>query len=314
MPAGVHGFDYIDAVREVFAPDNKYENIVPTENQLERLSTLYVQDRKLLRADYRINTAKTDDYVVMHSWNFTAGMDGWSNFFGLSECAVTDGALKVTSDKNDFAIQSAPALGIDISKIKAIRVTMKSSVPVTSEMFFITEADTGWAQDRSASAKTEKAGEFVELVMMLDNNAAWKGKLKQLRFDPNSKPGTFEIKSIELLGEEEPERLIRGSQELIFSQFFPYADNGVMMVPFDPKQAMLTFLSCGWTWDETSKTLTVLHFDDTMTFTVGSDKSLVNGSEIKLSHKVDELDGLPVLPIQDLFKHLSISDVTVIAQ
>jgi len=312
MPSGVHGFDYIDAVREVFAPDNEYENAEPTDAQLARLSTLYVQDRTLLRADYRKDVIDYDTLRSIIKWDFASGRNDWTQSFGLNAFRAVDGVLRGSSSQNDFAIQSADNLGIPTENIRAIRVTMKCSEPGVAAMYFTTEGSPDWSQNKSFAMSFTTAGEFTDIYILTEGNSALTGNLKRLRFDPNIVACEFEIKSIEILGSKEPARLVREDGELVFEKYYPAVDAGVIMIPFDPKQAMLTFLGCGYRWDDASQTLTVMHGDDTMTFTVGSDRSLVNGREITLSHRVESADGLPSLPIEDLLHHLGISGVTIV--
>lgn len=170
MPSGgLHGFGYLDALREVFAPNNRYENITPTAAQLSRLGSLYVSGRKMLSAEYRFTPVGKTNYI-----------------------------------------------------------------------------------------------------------------------------------------------LVNNDRQLEFTAYMPELRDGVMMVPFDPKSGLLTFMGCGFSWDAAAKALTVLHNGDRMTFVVGSNTAMLNGNPVKLSHKVESVDGLPMLPIDDLTGKLGITGYTLV--
>ena len=83
------------------------------------------------------------------------------------------------------------------------------------------------------------------------------------------------------------------------------------MVPFDPKTGMLTFMSCGYEWVDAEDTIIISHDGHTLELRVGSDSALLDGNEQKLSRAVGSVDGLPLLPIDDVMSLLAIDDVSV---
>ena len=312
MPSNLHGFDYLDAVREVFAPDNEYENIVPTDDQLARIGTLYPQDRKLLRAEYRLDPTEYDKLDVVKSWTFENGASGWTQGFGLSDFSVSDGTIKGASNVSDFAIYSQDNLGISLDNVDVIHVRMKCDNSGGLQIFYVTNDNTGYNESMSVHASVRKSDDFVDYYISTGTvSATFNGTLKQLRFDPLSSSCSFEIEAIELLGTLKTTVLVNGENEMTFGTYKPREVDGCMLAPFDPKTGMMTFIGCGYEWDANTSTLTVLHRDDSMTFTVGSDLSLVNGREVKLSHEVTSLDGLPMLPINDLIRELGLDGVAL---
>lgn len=52
MPSGLHGFGYVDAVREIFGDGNtSHEDVLPTDKQLKRIHHMYIQDRHVVKVD-----------------------------------------------------------------------------------------------------------------------------------------------------------------------------------------------------------------------------------------------------------------------
>lgn len=107
-------------MREVFAPDSGCENLIPTESQLARLSTLRVQSRKILRADYRVENADYSGFEAIKAWDFKTGANGWAQGFGLREFSGSGGALSGISGANDYSVMSPDNLGIDLTGAGAL--------------------------------------------------------------------------------------------------------------------------------------------------------------------------------------------------
>ncbi|MBQ8509020.1 MAG: glycoside hydrolase family 99-like domain-containing protein [Clostridia bacterium] len=314
MPAeNLHGFAYLDAVREVFAPDNEYENIVPTESQKERLSNLYPQDRHLLRADYKMEASVSgEDYGSVHTWDFSSGAEGWMHGFGLSDFTTAGGTLKGTSSGSDYAVYSADNLNIDLTGIAAIHVRIKSSITTTMEIFYTTTSATTWAQNRSVSAPINKSGEYVDIYLPTVGKSTFTGTLKQLRIDPGSTTGsTFEIEMVELMCDEPRYSFVSGDFSTPFRSFYPYEDDGVLMFTIDPRTALLAYTKCTTEWDSETESITVRRQDKFVTFTIGSKTAKTNSGDVTLSHVVEEVDGLPVVPFDDMVSLLGLENTSI---
>ena len=316
MPSGLHGFDYLDMVREVFAPDNEYENLVPTENQQKRLGTLFPQERKILRADYRLSTVAYDSLEPIVSWSFDTSAEGWSQGFGLSEFKYDSGkgAITGSSKESDFSVMSPDNLSISLAGAAAIKISMKCDTDGRLEVFYTTNDHSSFVQNQSFNVAVKKSDDFVDYYLPVGEKSTFSGILKQLRVDPLAAPCSFEIASVELLGEGEIYRLTSNGQTFDFNSFKPVDDNGVLMVPFDPKTGMLTFMSCGYEWVDTEDTIVISHNGHTLELRVGSDAALLDGNEQKLSRAVGSVDGLPLLPIDDVMSLLAIDDVSVVVE
>ncbi len=308
MPSLGNGFAYLDAVREVFAPENRYENLVPDEVQKARICGLFPQNRRLLRAGYRAGE-DTSNLVKVTGWDFADGANGWSQGFGLSSFSSSDGVLKGSSAASDFAVMSPDNLSIELDGISFIKVRMKCDKPGTMEIFYTTDTSGTFVQNNSLNTAVTASDEFADYYLACGTKATFAGKLRQLRIDPLGTGCLFEIESVGLMRPEAVYTLTVNGEVFSTKNYPISSDGGVYMVPFDPKNGLLMRLGCGYEWDANSLTLTVSRKSKTVRFTVGSDHADADGSLYTLTRAVAFIDGLPVLPIADLCEILSIGGV-----
>lgn len=82
----------------------------------------------------------------------------------------------------------------------------------------------------------------------------------------------------------------------------PYetAPTGELLIPFDPFIALDLTLNCFHKWDLDTKTLSLEFSDHTLIFTVGKDTYILDGEERSLGFTLNDLDGLPMLPVERL--------------
>lgn len=308
MPSGLHGFDYLDAIREVYAPDNAYENIVPTDSQQARIGTLFPQDRQMLRAHYQEDLTAHDTVTEIKSWDFSKDLDGWDDGFGLSSYTAKDGTLHGTSRENDFAVYSAENLNIDVTAAVSLEVTMKCNKNGMMEVFYITDKGPRWKQEQSVSAAVSASDDFVTYIMSISGQPALSGKLLQLRVDPLQSGCEFEIAGVKIYGVNEIYAAADGDKEVLqFSNHKPYISGGDAMIPIDPVTGIVTYLGYGYRWNGKTDTVTIFNNAHTVSFTVGSDIASADGKEVTLSRKVEDFDGLPVLPMDDMNRLLGTS-------
>ena len=100
MPSGLHGFGYVDAVREIFGDGNtSHEDVLPTDKQLKRIHHMYIQDRHVVkvdkdpgRADLEVlNGYYFDTEGNFEGWTETPTIDRWSHRLSVFE--VKNGAM-----------------------------------------------------------------------------------------------------------------------------------------------------------------------------------------------------------------------------
>ena len=92
---------------------------------------------------------------------------------------------------------------INAEDVIAIRVTAKSSVDSTMEIFYTTSSSPNLEQSKSFNTKVTKSDDFKEYVINTAGKATWKDIVTFFRFDIISTAGEFEVSKIELLGYDE---------------------------------------------------------------------------------------------------------------
>ncbi len=116
------------------------------------------------------------------------------------EGLVYDKTLKGKSTSDDPKMTYKRSIGIDISKVSAIKINAKIPNGKMFEIFFSTDANPKFDASKSYSFNSS-SDDFAEYIIYTESNEAWDGILANFRIDPvNTTDTEFEIKSIELIG------------------------------------------------------------------------------------------------------------------
>lgn len=215
MPTRLYGFDYLDAVREVFLGyDAEHTDWIPDYIGQNRYGTMYTglgTPSKL----YEKPKEKLPDFTeIAKGWYFNNDWDraGW-NVEYAQKSAGSDGQTMLLTYTS---IASEPEISIDISQdkinaadIKYIRITMKADLSKIDGKLFIMHftTDEKPALYSNSSLKSFLVSDKMRTyVIDTRDNADWRGMLKKLYIWPvhvgtqSCIPGTeCEIMSIELL-------------------------------------------------------------------------------------------------------------------
>lgn len=141
------------------------------------------------------------------------------------------GALSGTSIGTDPGILSPDHLGIDARRAPWIKVRMKSDTPAEF-LYFITEADTQWNQDKGTQVYIDAVnGQWGVGYIPVWGNPKWVGTIRQIRLDVMSTPGNFSVDEISVLNVPlvTPALLVNGAYTRVFQP--QLASNGTPMVP-----------------------------------------------------------------------------------
>lgn len=198
MPSELAGFDYLEAIGQVFGQP-AHEDIRPTERQRSRLCRLYDRNRTVPELIYPAEQLVYP--YVTHGWYFDSGTEGFTKRWNVTGFKAEDGILSGVGTNTDPSIYTPDDLHIPIDDVSYLRIRMKNGTSdYKSKLYFTTEADTA---ENEAKAITWMVGKnmdgFIDYLVPVYKNAAWKGYLKQIRFDPADQPGSFAYDSIELL-------------------------------------------------------------------------------------------------------------------
>ncbi len=133
-------------------------------------------------------------------------MKGWSNAYvkyNFDPGQFNAYTVQISENKSDPMLIS-PALDIKAEDYRYVVVntkyTLDSDWSRNARIFFLVP-DGNWSHDNSVAGPYYEElakHEFVDLVFDMSTNDAWKGDIKQIRYDPFDCPGSFQIKSITL--------------------------------------------------------------------------------------------------------------------
>ena len=221
-PTNLHGFEYLDAIRDVYTGGGEHEDISPTEGQKARFTHLYVQDRQRIKP-YSARHVQEEEEVpdnVKLGYYFDEATEGWTVAKQVDNFRVENGAIAGTSNNTDPGVYSPANLDLVIGDVTHIRIRMKTSNSAASvTLYYITNTDASWAESKSFKGTFTQVGdEMYELILPTAGSNTWKGKLTQMRLDPITETGDFAIDSVELLS-----RNVEGGLQLLVDgeqQFF----------------------------------------------------------------------------------------------
>ena len=203
-PSGRYGFDYLDAVREVFGDDEKHIDSAPDMKQKDRFNDYYPYARFLppFKKEKARGTLITNNASVVRGWYFDSDTEGWTgeNINGLK---AEDGCLSAVPANGDPMVY-IKNLDIDLGNVTHIRVKFMPSVKSSvNQVFFGTDKDPWFSEKRSFKFGVYEDG-MQEYTLWLGSNPYFNGVLRELRLDPGGymDGGAFWIDSIELLSDK----------------------------------------------------------------------------------------------------------------
>lgn len=295
MPSdGLHGFEYLDALREVYSGGVAHTDVKPTAEQKALITHNYPQDIRLLRRNGN-DTGLQPLSVKTYTTNF------YNDNMAYNMTVLGNGSFKSTTDGPYFILNDENFKGKDASELLRVRVKV-SGIPEGQTMQLYYETDKNpRTESNSIKLKSTTDGE-QEFVFALCSRPSWIGKMKSLMLKPVDKNDvTFTIESVTLeYGGNYPTVSINGTK--LNNQIQTETQNGVDYVPFEPGVSMIHHaLSLYFDWSYETKTLTLYRNKHSYQFVVGRDYALVDGKkQVKLGGSVYQRDNIPMLPIEGL--------------
>ncbi len=305
MPtAGNGGFGYLDVLRKVYTSEQPDEslNLTPTAAQKERINHIYPQHHQILR--------KTGYYdTVAHSVlseRFTISYAGDNSI-----AASSVGSGKVTSRGYEGYVNGDALLiksGLNVPAVESpfLRVTLDVPKGTKVEVFFITDQDGSWTQNKSGNFTADVEG-VSSYIIDMSVNGAWKDNITAIRVDPGQTAagvGTpennwFVLEKLEFLSD--PNRTIYINDQPVDMQLYgETSPDGQKLIAFDPKIALDHRLNLFHRWYKAEKKLILSGNGHTIEYTVGKDTCVVDGTEKALGFTLYTQDGLPMLPIEEI--------------
>lgn len=307
MPCdGNVGFGYLDALAEVYTGKKSAEetNLSPTEAQKRRITRLYPQHFRILRKEgYYQEDYNYDKLQKLFTFNYNTSNTSNMRYYNLKDVSITkDGFYAVM---NGDGIIQALNLNISAEKAQVVAVTVDGKPGTKVEVFFITDSDPNWTQDKSGSFYIDTEGMITYLVDM-SVNLSWTGTITALRVDVgNVAPGTgnakehsFTLKKSEFLHKVDVIKAIN-INDMRFDMQLPYviSDSGDYFIAFDPKVGFDYRLGMYMEWDYLTKTITLDNGIHKAEFTIGKNTCIVDGKEQRMGYTLTDFDGLPLFDI-----------------
>ena len=318
FPTESTGFDYLENIRKTFTKDmtdHTALDVRPTEAQKARVCRTYVTDSTPIRR-YRFesdevasDTLSPDDMTAVRRYDMSEdGALFWERSHGIEDYSTDGGVISGTAPGIDPAIKAVNFQAFNAEDAPIFHVRMKASATCQAELFFLTNNDGTWNYDKVKLIDIKKAGEWVDLYADLSEMKTYKDRIVNLRFDPMTAPGTFEIALIEFLKPKDtakkvPAIAVNGT-ELAFSFKPTFAADGDYEVVGEARgkgfySALCLFYEYS-RFDGDGKLTLHTPTDKTLVFRVGSDSAFVDGKEEKLGYTFTLRDGLPVFRIKKL--------------
>ena len=314
MPSGVHGFGYLDNVREVFVGDNadmsKY-NVKPTAQQKARLGHMYTGEKtSLISLDYE--TVEAEKKLPTET-AYTLSLTSWKNGFNVEDIDPTEDLIRIVGTATDHCIKCDNVTNMNASAIDAIHIRIKVEKATTVQLFFTTKSDAIWNGAKSFTyvVEEEEVGKDVDIYFYATDNTLWKDQLHGLRLDPANNIQTTEVTAIEFLQyapEDKAYSLTIDGVDYLPSDDITF-DGSELYVPAEPIKGFFSLHNIYYEWNRYSKRLYMLSRENkSIELHVGSDIAVVDGKEVKLSKPIEAFDGIPVIPYTWFLRQLGYAD------
>ena len=306
-PAGLNGFGYLNAVRDVFTDlPAGHTDVVPTEAQKARIGRLYPQNHTIL-ARTRSDEDVTASYATaklrsVYTYNVNSSNVSLGDVVSSSVSYGENGVTATSGSQGDPTVTLKNIGGSAIDDVSYIRVTLQVPAGSGVQVFFATEADNALSEAKSFHFTANTSG-LAEYLIDAKKNTAWKGTLSRMRVDPFNKAGeTFTLKSVEFLTEQTdgPSYTLTVNTRECKSGVPAETRNGKLLFPYDPQTGVHLLTGTFMRWDKAAGVLTLETEDRKAVYTVGADTYTLDGTAKPLGYTLYLSDGLPMLDFEAL--------------
>jgi hypothetical protein len=196
MPSGLHGFEYLDALRSTFTTGGNHTDSQPTLAQTNRINVLFPTDRHIPLVWPPLPPALPITTFYSGQWEFNTdgNSQGWSATKQVSDLTVSEGKYSGITTGTDPGIVSADHLGIAAGDAAYLQIGMSTSLGASGQIYFITEADGVWSENKVTRFYVENSGENqIVYNIPMYQVAGWQGTIRQIRIDMLNDLGSFSI-------------------------------------------------------------------------------------------------------------------------
>ncbi len=299
-PSEGKGFDYLDALREVFTENTPHVDVKPTQDQLDRIDILFPQDRACI-APLLNNPVDTNSYGIIRRYEFKTqeDLDKWE-FCGPMKCEIKDGILHgISSGRDPYMILKDESLfplsSEKVGKIVANIRTEKGGHLGCTIHEFLMDKPGEW--NKTVLRHLTDPDKIVPLTITPFQTMDYPLHMTiyGFRFDPVWGEGEFELESIEF-HYAKPHRLLRLNGEICdlcrYPCRYPYEENGAFYIPFDTRSNLKELANLCFKWENTTGQFTIFG-EKTAVFEEGLDYATVDREKVSLSRPLVFTDGIP---------------------
>lgn len=179
------GFQYLEAIREVFAPDaSPHADLAPVDVGL---------------GPYDLPPQPPS----ATAWTFANGVAGWDNTMNLTQLQAQDGVLSAVTSGNDPAF-FGPPMQARAAEFPVVALRMRLTAPAgapfrdSAQLFWRAKR---WPESEASSVHFPVAvdGQWHDYRLPVGENRRWTGVITRLRLDPGTKAGVkVEVEEIGL--------------------------------------------------------------------------------------------------------------------
>ncbi len=299
-------FAYLDVIRETYTkagPADESIDMIPTENQLKRITHRYPQYHRILRKEgFKGQEVSPDEITATYKIDY-AKYSGLS-YEGLTGKQNSEGFSGTTNNRDPMVIASGLNGQVNCDQTAGMEITLKIPKGTRVEVFYYNQNERGFTQSNSASFNSS-SDDFQTVFIPTFPLNNWTGNLQALRIDVGDNGGIdFVVKSVQFykwknVSPYSKNASINGNK---FAMTFApeLSETGDIVVAFDPAVAMDFLLNAFYQWNKEAGRLTLNFKEHVVVFTIGQDTYTVDGVTKQLGYKLGSCDGLPLIPLRKL--------------
>jgi hypothetical protein len=135
----------------------------------------------------------------IYGWEFDIPNDseGWATWNQLQPFQIRNGSISSRSTGDD-PYMGSPFMSIDAAEFSRIEIRMRNSAGNDAQIFFVTDVDPGWDEYKSKHLSITGDGAYHTYTVDMSGVESWKDRIQQIRLDPMTVPGDFEIDYIRI--------------------------------------------------------------------------------------------------------------------
>ena len=319
-PTRVHGFEYLNAVREAVTNQGpKATEELPTAKALARMDSLNLGSRRALKMlqenpapVYAEDSVDRTKLQLLAEWDFEkmGGLGGWKDLKGVTNVRYENGALMADSTSSDPGVWIETGVSIKASDVQMITVTSMTENGGQGQLFYQTDVDPDMGVNGKRFDVQQSGSDWAEYEGFPYKREKLQGNITAIRWDPANADGIkFGIKKVQFWGYPTEEVVKATPINLMFngtavkSTQPPFTKDGVMYLPISrPIHEMKLFKA---TYDHTAGTYTLEYDKNSIAvITVGSNIMKVNGVDIDLGAPCYYEKGNLFVPLRATFEAL----------